>query len=147
MRGCAGRKHQLRLHCARALGCPIVGDSQHGTRRSALQRALPEFLRAATQHSKTAAAGSGAIHGSCDSNAGIDSNVEADSSGSGTPRKAALQLHARSLTISCALPTELPGGGNQKTVVHVEAEPPPHMTHLLHALQWRQQPEQGSHSA
>lgn len=25
-----GRKHQLRIHCAEGLGCPIVGDSQYG---------------------------------------------------------------------------------------------------------------------
>ena len=26
----AGRKHQLRLHCARALAAPLVGDTKHG---------------------------------------------------------------------------------------------------------------------
>merc|ERR1712066_1057216 len=25
-----GRKHQLRIHCARGLGCPIVGDNLYG---------------------------------------------------------------------------------------------------------------------
>jgi 23S rRNA-/tRNA-specific pseudouridylate synthase len=41
----AGRKHQLRIHCSRGLGAPIVGDSKHGMSRSVAQRGLLEHLR------------------------------------------------------------------------------------------------------
>ena len=30
MRPVTGRTHQLRIHCAECLGCPIVGDKAHG---------------------------------------------------------------------------------------------------------------------
>ena len=34
MWGCdAGRKHQLRLHCANSLGMPVLGDSKYGHQR------------------------------------------------------------------------------------------------------------------
>lgn len=40
-----GRTHQLRVHCAAGLGCPIVGDALYGTpdRRLMLQACLLEF--------------------------------------------------------------------------------------------------------
>lgn len=51
---CAGRKHQLRLHCAGHLGAPIVGDDRHGATRTPAQRGnscirrykLPQHCRA-----------------------------------------------------------------------------------------------------
>lgn len=33
----AGRKHQLRLHCAQGLGAPVLGDARYGAVRSAAQ--------------------------------------------------------------------------------------------------------------
>ena len=30
---CAGRKHQIRIHCADALGLPVLGDSKYGRQR------------------------------------------------------------------------------------------------------------------
>ncbi len=43
----AGRKHQLRIHCAQALGCPILGDQVHGrARASALQKQLRQLAHA-----------------------------------------------------------------------------------------------------
>lgn len=44
LRPATGRKHQLRLHCARHLGAPIVGDDRHGTVRSEAQRGLAALL-------------------------------------------------------------------------------------------------------
>ena len=35
---CAGRKHQLRIHCARALSAPILGDARYGMTRNDVQR-------------------------------------------------------------------------------------------------------------
>jgi 23S rRNA-/tRNA-specific pseudouridylate synthase len=35
---CAGRKHQLRIHCARVLSAPILGDARYGMTRNAVQR-------------------------------------------------------------------------------------------------------------
>ena len=43
-----GRKHQLRIHCAEALGCPIVGDSVYGAARASnQQRQLRSLQRSA----------------------------------------------------------------------------------------------------
>ena len=42
-----GRKHQLRIHCAEALGRPIIGDSVHGMVRSPTQRQLRKLARSA----------------------------------------------------------------------------------------------------
>ncbi len=36
----AGRKHQIRIHCAQQLGAPVVGDSRHGLTRGPAQDAL-----------------------------------------------------------------------------------------------------------
>lgn len=49
--GChfAGRKHQLRIHCANALSAPIVGDAKHGLTRSPEQRRLLKDLQALRQ--------------------------------------------------------------------------------------------------
>ncbi|KAL6780752.1 hypothetical protein ACKKBF_B11895 [Auxenochlorella protothecoides x Auxenochlorella symbiontica] len=41
-----GRQHQLRQHCARALGAPILGDRRYGARAGAQQRG-PLFLHCA----------------------------------------------------------------------------------------------------
>ena len=38
---CAGRKHQIRIHCAQ-LGAPVVGDSHHGLTRGPAQEALAD---------------------------------------------------------------------------------------------------------
>ena len=40
----AGRKHQLRLHCAHQLQVPILGDVKHGTTRNKLHQILGEQL-------------------------------------------------------------------------------------------------------
>lgn len=40
---CAGRKHQIRIHCAQ-LGAPIVGDSRHGLTRGPAQDALADSM-------------------------------------------------------------------------------------------------------
>jgi 23S rRNA pseudouridine955/2504/2580 synthase len=45
LRPVTGRKHQLRLHCARSLGAPILGDSRYGAVRAAPQRDALEQLR------------------------------------------------------------------------------------------------------
>ena len=39
----AGRKHQIRIHCAQ-LGAPIVGDSRHGITRGPTQDALADSV-------------------------------------------------------------------------------------------------------
>jgi 23S rRNA-/tRNA-specific pseudouridylate synthase len=47
LRPSTGRKHQLRVHCARSLGAPILGDSRYGAVRSREQREALEQLRRA----------------------------------------------------------------------------------------------------
>lgn len=46
----AGRKHQLRQHCAEVLGAPVVGDGRYGRTRSPPQQRLQQLLRAAAPH-------------------------------------------------------------------------------------------------
>ena len=41
----AGRKHQLRIHCADALSAPIVGDSRYGSTRNEVHRSLLQHLK------------------------------------------------------------------------------------------------------
>lgn len=41
----AGRKHQLRLHCAQGLGAPVLGDARYGAVRSAAQEAALAALQ------------------------------------------------------------------------------------------------------
>lgn len=59
-----GRKHQLRVHCAQVLGCPIVGDYKHGyrdvRRRAAGRRGhehVPEWKETLRRVEQRAAAG------------------------------------------------------------------------------------------
>lgn len=40
-----GRKHQLRVHCADILRCPIIGDRKYGTEESMAPRGLLEVLQ------------------------------------------------------------------------------------------------------
>jgi 23S rRNA pseudouridine955/2504/2580 synthase len=40
-----GRKHQLRLHCADVLRCPIVGDAKYGTEEVCSNKSLLDILR------------------------------------------------------------------------------------------------------
>lgn len=45
---CAGRKHQIRIHCAQ-LGAPVVGDSRHGLTRGPAQVALADSVSPAVR--------------------------------------------------------------------------------------------------
>lgn len=57
----AGRKHQLRLHCARGLGAPVLGDARYGAVRSAAQEAaLAALERPGVKQAAAAFGGSGA---------------------------------------------------------------------------------------
>ena len=44
----AGRKHQIRIHCAQ-LGAPVVGDSRHGVTRGPAQDALANSVAPAVR--------------------------------------------------------------------------------------------------
>lgn len=77
----AGRKHQLRLHCARHLVAPIVGDERHGTVRSAAQRGLPSLLG---PEAAAAAKGRLQLHAH---------SITIDRGGSGGSGKAELRVH------------------------------------------------------
>lgn len=46
-----GRKHQLRIHCAEGLGCPIVGDSQHGSENEVAENNLGGMFSSITTSS------------------------------------------------------------------------------------------------
>jgi 23S rRNA pseudouridine955/2504/2580 synthase len=54
-----GRKHQLRLHCARGLGAPIVGDERYGEVRSPAQAAALAEAAAAAAGAGVAGSGGG----------------------------------------------------------------------------------------
>lgn len=137
-----GRKHQLRLHCARVLGCPIVGDTRYGITRSEVQRELSASVTSAN---------------AADTDDASNSSASAPTSGdtsrpvTGTTHRSRLknlQLHARSLTIgrpsdtsSREAPVGQMGAGKAaaapQSVVHVLVPPPQHMADLLIHMGWK----------
>ena len=102
----AGRKHQLRLHCAHQLQAPILGDVKHGTTRNELHQMLGERLHCLAQ-------------GQADAQSPFcarTSKLKLQSLG--------LQLHSHTVTINTP---------DRKTV-KVTAPVPPAMRGLIHIL-------------
>ena len=123
-----GRKHQIRVHLASALGTPVVGDYKYGYRDTPRTRrrreiAPPAWMEALRDVEAAARRGSGTIGDPASAAAwrARRSLALADDDGGGVP----LHLHARSLRFP------KPSGGD---VVRVVAPLPPHLASALERL-------------
>eukprot|EP00887_Chlorella_sp_A99_P003729 scaffold7.g3729.t1 len=108
-----GRKHQLRLHCARGLGAPIVGDSRYGPARgSAAQQEVLRALRA------TPGAGGDGVAAAAERTA------------------LPLFLHCRSLELWRPPPGGAGRGGGRRPPLRLIADLPPPWRLLMRRLGW-----------
>lgn len=113
---CTGRKHQLRLHCARGLGAAVLGDGLYGELKAAAQAdALARLRQAQQQQQQQLSAGSPA---------------SGSGAGKGPAGAAPLFLHCRRLLVRG------PGGAGRRHELEVSAPLPSSWRVLLAQQGW-----------
>ena len=109
----AGRKHQLRIHCANALSAPIVGDTRYGSTRNEVHRSLLQHLKTfqQTEHEESE-----------------PQTLKLDSQANSPPKASSLLLLLHAHTICIQKPEE--------AAVGAIAKPAGQMDMLLKVLSW-----------
>lgn len=139
----AGRKHQLRIHCADALSAPIVGDARYGSTRNDTHRSLLQHLKSFQQseheHSDSQTVRLNSQHttteqtklqvesqNKCRGSAGPGVTTALQANSPPIASNLSLQLHAHTICIQKP----------QEAAVRAEAKPAGQMESLLKVLSW-----------
>jgi len=130
---CAGRKHQLRIHCARALSAPILGDARYGMTRNDVQRRVLADLNMLNSQVDRATMQSDQPVGSADmpvAYAKVDhttADMRDDLESSAALSVMPLQLHCQSVSLQKP----------RQQAISVTAEPSQSMQALMRLFKWR----------
>lgn len=129
---CAGRKHQLRIHCARALSAPILGDARYGMTRNDVQRKVLADLNTinsqvdrATMQSDQPVSSANMPVAYAKEQTTTDMRVDLESSGALSVMP--LQLHCQSVCLQKP----------RQQAISVTAEPSQSMQALMRLFRWR----------
>ena len=131
---CAGRKHQLRIHCAQALSAPILGDARYGMTRNDVQRkVLADLNMFMNSQVARAAMHSGQPVGfadrpvACAKADQITGDMRHDLESSVALSVMPLQLHCQSVCLQKPC----------QQAISVTAEPSQSMQALMRLFEWR----------
>lgn len=121
----AGRKHQLRIHCARSLSAPILGDERYGMTRGTIQRKILADLKLNVHEEAWARQQNLPSQDACISRTHVQqgSSLLSLSKLSVMP----LQLHSHTLCLQ----------KTRQQAVNVTAEPSNGITALMHLYGWQ----------
>ena len=130
---CAGRKHQLRIHCARVLLAPILGDARYGMTRNDVQRKVLADLntinsrvdRATMQSDQPVSSANMPVAYAKADQTTTDMRVDVESSGALSVMP--LQLHCQSVCLQKP----------RQQAICVTAEPSQSMQALMRLFRWR----------
>ncbi|KAL0044980.1 hypothetical protein WJX82_004108 [Trebouxia sp. C0006] len=130
-----GRKHQLRIHCARALSAPILGDARYGMTRNDVQRKVLADLNMFNSQVYRAPVQSDQPHDSADMPVACakadqtTADMRDDLESFGALSVMPLQLHCQSVCL------QKPRACQQ--AIRVTAEPSLSMQALMRLFKWR----------
>lgn len=130
---CAGRKHQLRIHCARALSAPILGDARYGMTRNDIQRKVLADLNMFNSQADRATMQSDQPDDSVDMPVAcakadqIKADMRDDLESFAALSVMPLQLHSQSVCLQKP----------RQQAIRVTAEPSQSMQALMRLFKWR----------